>query len=490
MDIAMIILILLLSLILVIFLILVLASTIFSGIYYSINPSTQLLQPMEETEMERNPLFRKFPILKNKIAWKELGVYPTPIHQATINKESYEGIKFWIKREDLSSPIYGGNKVRTLQYQIAACEVHHFKNPHAKFFTVGSSGSNQLVATLVHGKYANNLPISIIHAGPDEPELDNTLNVLSTISFKPSTLLHFDPSEGSRVKVILKTLFYSDNVDKIFNMGGNNITGVLGQIGAAIELGEQIERGEVPDVDAIYLAVGSSCTVTGIILGICFCKALGMNAFNSPRLKVVGILIHHSFAKLHQVTGFYKSEFSRFVHLTPRYGISAVAKYLRNLGCIDIEQEALKKERFEAFSDAEVIGMYGAHSERSLITSSLDAKIELKGELPQWLKGNDSIPIPWLCGHFVGKAFTVMMDRLKSNQQDGENVLLWQTKSHIQPRGSYEGELEELKKYSESSKKFREYVEKGKETSILRPGKVDLKADNGNDYRHLMKKLP
>jgi 1-aminocyclopropane-1-carboxylate deaminase/D-cysteine desulfhydrase-like pyridoxal-dependent ACC family enzyme len=56
-------------------------------------------------------------------------------------------VTYWVKREDLSSPLYGGNKVRTLQHLLAACEVMREQDPYRRFNVVGSWGSNQVSAS-------------------------------------------------------------------------------------------------------------------------------------------------------------------------------------------------------------------------------------------------------------------------------------------------------------------------------------------------------
>ena len=83
--------------------------------------STQL----EHEDFDKSALYRHFPTLKYKIAFRCLGdTFPTPIHRGSISSpDSGNQITFAVKREDLaSSNVYGGNKVRTLQHQLAACE--------------------------------------------------------------------------------------------------------------------------------------------------------------------------------------------------------------------------------------------------------------------------------------------------------------------------------------------------------------------------------
>ena len=45
------------------------------------------------------------------------------------------------------------------------------------------------------------------------------------------------------------------------------LVGVLGQIGALLELAEQIQNGEVPDPEGLVVTCGSFCTFTGLLMG-------------------------------------------------------------------------------------------------------------------------------------------------------------------------------------------------------------------------------
>ena len=86
---------------------------------------------------------------------------------------------------DLSSTLYGGNKVRTLQHTLGIIQAGRSR----KLFqdgiaTLGSSGTNQVVATCVHVE--QNIPgcaVEAIFTGKDQPELPNTLNLLSLLSY-------------------------------------------------------------------------------------------------------------------------------------------------------------------------------------------------------------------------------------------------------------------------------------------------------------------
>ena len=60
-----------------------------------------------------NSLFEHYPQLETKIPWLPIGNYPTPIEPLPIGNDVF------IKRDDRTSEIYGGNKVRKLEFLLA-----------------------------------------------------------------------------------------------------------------------------------------------------------------------------------------------------------------------------------------------------------------------------------------------------------------------------------------------------------------------------------
>jgi hypothetical protein len=82
------------------------------------------------------------------IPWIDLGEFPTPIQKLEKLGE-VEGFKnLYVKRDDKSSPIYGGNKVRKLEWVLADAKEKGRKT----LMTVGGSGSNQVLATTIYGR--------------------------------------------------------------------------------------------------------------------------------------------------------------------------------------------------------------------------------------------------------------------------------------------------------------------------------------------------
>ncbi|CAK4683656.1 unnamed protein product [Aphanomyces euteiches] len=459
----------------------------------SIGPLPPGDQPID---LDKSPLLRRLPFLRKRLAWTPIGVFPTPVHTArlpNLNGPQKDG-QFFIKREDFSSPIYGGNKVRTLQHQLAACAIHHKTHPEAKYLTLGSSGSNQNVATLVHGKTLG-LPVHPCLAQADAPDLENTLNLLSILSFNPSVVRLWTKPLGI-LAAYLRALFV--NSDKIFAMGGNNMLGVLGQMGGILELADQIEAGEVPDIDVLYLPVGSTCTLSGHVLGICLAKHIGMKAFESPGFKIVAVPIHPGIGAAQRNFGIFHSRLSSFLPLFPRFAFSRVSKYLKREGLdVDLKPLAIAflKDHVELVTDHELIGEYGTHSLPSLAAATLDTTMQVEGKQPEWMASlhddqRRKAMIPWLCGHFAAKPFARLVDDL---QREGEKPakplvrLFWQTKSWIQPHGGADEwtHLNQLAK----EKPVKEWINKGRAHSLLRRGSVSVPNGNPSTYQYLMTKV-
>ena len=68
------------------------------------------------TTTEQLPLFRKFPALAAKLPHVSLGLLPTPLEKADQLGSALTLDRFYMKRDDLSGAVYGGNKVRMLEF--------------------------------------------------------------------------------------------------------------------------------------------------------------------------------------------------------------------------------------------------------------------------------------------------------------------------------------------------------------------------------------
>ena len=74
----------------------------------------------------------------------QIGVYPTPVQR--LPGALGPGRDLWVKRDDLTSPRYGGNKVRKLERVLEDARARGVR----KLVTVGAAGSHHVLATAIY----------------------------------------------------------------------------------------------------------------------------------------------------------------------------------------------------------------------------------------------------------------------------------------------------------------------------------------------------
>ena len=89
-------------------------------------------------------LFRRFPDLEKRLDWISLGNFPTPVRK--LDRLGFDNL--WIKNDGLSSSVYGGNKVRKLEFILAAAK----RRNAGRVVTFGGIGTNHGLATAIFCK--------------------------------------------------------------------------------------------------------------------------------------------------------------------------------------------------------------------------------------------------------------------------------------------------------------------------------------------------
>jgi D-cysteine desulfhydrase len=198
------------------------------------------------------PLLARFPALA-ALPRVALGVVRTPVERLPPGED---GPALWLKRDDLSAPELGGNKVRALEFLLGAVRAGD------TVLTLGGEGSTHVLATTV---YATRLGARVValrwphdmhplaHEVAAEAErrgarVIRTANVVTALARTlPSRLLgrvHYVP------------------------IGGSTPVGALGHVNAALELADQIRAGELPMPGRIVVPLGSGGTAAGLVVGL------------------------------------------------------------------------------------------------------------------------------------------------------------------------------------------------------------------------------
>ena len=230
---------------------------------------------MPEHSSNALPLFQQYPALAESVPWIHLANLPTPVQPFNMPEANATPLSnLWIKRDDKSSELYGGNKVRKLEFVLAEA----LQQGKTKLLTFGAIGTNHGVATaLFCQKHGIECKVLLF----DQPATKAVQNNLKLMQCLGANLAY----KGSLFRTVLR--FYSArllrNSDTYYLFaGGSNLAGCVGFVNAAFELKQQIEQKLMPEPDFIYCPVGSNATAAGLTLG---CKLAGLKS------RVVGVRV-------------------------------------------------------------------------------------------------------------------------------------------------------------------------------------------------------
>lgn len=205
-----------------------------------------------------NALFRAFPALAPRLCSVPLGEFPTPV-------ERLPALDIWVKRDDRSGALYGGNKVRKLEFLLADAIA---RGAH-RIVTLGAFGSHHLLATTVYGRLAGLEVCSLVCPQPSTEHARDTL----LLSVGAGACLH--PARNlSVLPFAMAIVGRRHRAEKrvFIPPGGSSPLGALGYVVAALEVAEQVRAGALPPPDAIYVPFGSGGTAAGLVVGLRLAK--------------------------------------------------------------------------------------------------------------------------------------------------------------------------------------------------------------------------
>jgi 1-aminocyclopropane-1-carboxylate deaminase/D-cysteine desulfhydrase-like pyridoxal-dependent ACC family enzyme len=185
----------------------------------------------------------------------ELGSYPTPV--AELTSLSSPGSALWIKRDDQTSPIYGGNKLRKLERLLD----HARQTGARRIVTLGAVGSHHVLATGIFGAALGLRVEAVLLPRPDSP------GVLTTLRATIAQGVALFPAE-SYAEARLRLQAWAAEGAYVIPAGGTNRLGTLGIMDAAAELALQVQAGALPEPDLIVVPLGSGGTVAGLLAGL------------------------------------------------------------------------------------------------------------------------------------------------------------------------------------------------------------------------------
>ncbi|MCA9689966.1 MAG: pyridoxal-phosphate dependent enzyme, partial [Myxococcales bacterium] len=174
----------------------------------------------------------------------------------------------WIKRDDQSAPIYGGGKVRKLEY-VLANPPHDDGRP---IVSVGGIGSHHLVALALYLQPMGRA----LHAWTfDQVVTPHVRRNLATLVACGAQLWDVKTRPGlawAALRYYAHQLLRLRRPARFLTAGASTGLGSLGFVVAGLELGEQIERGALPRPRRIYITGGSAGSAGGLALGLALAR--------------------------------------------------------------------------------------------------------------------------------------------------------------------------------------------------------------------------
>lgn len=226
-----------------------------------------------------------------------LATLPTPVRPLPAI-----GGHLFMKQDNLSGPVYGGNKIRKLEFLLGEAMAEERKS----VITYGAAGSNHALATAVCCRQLGLHAISIL--APQETSDHVRKNIL--MQHAVGAELHLCPDYNhfpALTQQLCTRCRQEDGIEPyIIPAGGSNTTGALGFVNAALELAGQItnvppgslsqapewlrasglpsrqDGGDtavprtagLPCPDVIYIPMGTGGTLAGLLVGL---KLAGLN---------------------------------------------------------------------------------------------------------------------------------------------------------------------------------------------------------------------
>ena len=197
-----------------------------------------------------------FPGIAANIPKVEIATLPTPVSQKNVRIGDVSR-RISVKHDDQTSLVYGGNKVRKLEYIFGRALSRDAK----RVATFGAAGSNHALATSIHAQEQGLECTCFLSNQRNNPRVPATLARHAEIG---TELVSYRRAPS---KVHLFRQFLQNRDAWVVPLGGSCWYGALGFVNAALELAAQIEYGELEMPSRVYVANGTMGTVTGLALG-------------------------------------------------------------------------------------------------------------------------------------------------------------------------------------------------------------------------------
>ncbi|MCB9567278.1 MAG: pyridoxal-phosphate dependent enzyme [Myxococcales bacterium] len=185
---------------------------------------------------------------------------PTPVERAAWLDRG--DVEVWLKRDDRSSEIYGGGKVRKLEWLLANPPF----NGRGPIASIGGIGSHHLVALALYLRGLDRRLHALTFEQVVTPHVEANLATRASLGVE---FWHARTRAGLGLAwLAYKTWRRPAEPGVMMAPGASTGLGGFGFVGAGLELAAQIRAGLLPKPGTIYITGGSAGSSAGLAVGL------------------------------------------------------------------------------------------------------------------------------------------------------------------------------------------------------------------------------
>ncbi|UCE87036.1 MAG: pyridoxal-phosphate dependent enzyme [Deltaproteobacteria bacterium] len=224
---------------------------------------------------EEPALFRAFPDLRARLPHRPFLSGPTRVEPLELGAAA--GAELYVKRDDTSCALYGGNKPRKLEFVLGRAAARGAR----RLVTTGALGTHHGLATTILGRALGLRTTLVLVSQPVTPHVRETLALQAAYGAELVYGAHVAGTAAQVLRVLAASQLRGERPYRV-PTGGSSALGNLGFVSAALELAEQVRAGLLPEPARIFVPVGTGGTQVGLVLGL---RMAGL------RSRVVGVLV-------------------------------------------------------------------------------------------------------------------------------------------------------------------------------------------------------
>lgn len=194
----------------------------------------------------------------------DLGTLPTPVTEHPDLGAAIGVPELYVKRDGQSGALYGGNKLRKLEFLLADAA----DRDCTAVWTGGGIGSNHVLATCLYAREESLSPCAVQFPQPVDDHVRENLRALATTDPELKLVSSEPRAALSALRLKLARRLHPSPSFYYVPPGGAAPVGELGYVNAALELERQVAAGDLPPPEVVGLAVGTGGTIAGLLVGL------------------------------------------------------------------------------------------------------------------------------------------------------------------------------------------------------------------------------